>query len=267
MMTDKVLYQQDGQIVTITLNDPAMRNPISERETVDAVVDAIERLNEDGNARVAILTGAGSAFSSGGDLRAMQKAFEERANKPALTTQYYKFGIQRIPLAFEKLDVPIIAAVNGPAIGAGLDLACMCDMRIAAESARFAESFVKVGIVPGDGGAWLLPRAVGYSKACEMAFTGDMLSAQEALACGLVSRVVPDAELMAAAKALAARIAANPPHAVRMAKRLLIEGRHSRLDTLLELSASLQALTHATGDHREAVNAFLEKRRPVFKGN
>jgi enoyl-CoA hydratase/carnithine racemase len=266
-MTDKVLYQQDGQIVTITLNDPAMRNPISERETVDGIVAALERLNQDNTARVAILTGAGSAFSSGGDLRAMQRAFEERANKPALTTQYYKFGIQRIPLAFEKLDVPIIAAVNGPAIGAGLDLACMCDMRVAAESARFAESFVKVGIVPGDGGAWLLPRVVGYSKACEMAFTGDMLNAQEALACGLVSRVVPDAELLDAAKALAERIAVNPPQAVRMAKRLLIEGRHGRLDTLLELSAGLQALTHATADHREAVNAFLEKRKPVFKGD
>src|SRR6195952_235692 len=265
-MTDKVLYQQDGQIVTITLNDPAMRNPISERETVDAIVAAIERLNQDGTARVAILTGAGTAFSSGGDLRAMQKAFEVRAEKPSLTTQYYKFGIQRIPLAFEKLDVPTIAAVNGPAIGAGLDLACMCDMRIAAESARFAESFVKVGIVPGDGGAWLLPRVVGYSKACEMAFTGDMLSAAEALACGLVSRVVPDGELMAEARKLADRIAANPPHAVRMAKRLLMEGRHTRLDTLLEMSATMQALAHTTADHREAAQAFLEKRRPEFKG-
>jgi enoyl-CoA hydratase/carnithine racemase len=261
-MSDKVLYQQDGQIVTITLNDPAMRNPISERETVDAVVAALERLNQERTARVAILTGAGTAFSSGGDLRAMRKALEGRAERPALTTQYYKFGIQRIPLAFEKLDVPIIAAVNGPAIGAGLDLACMCDMRIAAESARFAESFVKV-----DGGAWLLPRVVGYSKACEMAFTGDMLNAQEALACGLVSRVVPDTALLDTAKALAERIAVNPPYAVRMAKRLLIEGRHSRLDTVLELSASLQALAHATGDHREAVNAFLEKRAPMFKGD
>jgi enoyl-CoA hydratase/carnithine racemase len=266
-MSDKVLYQQDGQIVTITLNDPAMRNPISERETVDAIVDALERLNRDTSVRVAILTGSGSAFSSGGDLRAMQKAFDVRAEQPALTTHYYKFGIQRIPLAFEKLDVPIIAAVNGPAIGAGLDLACMCDLRIASESARFAESFVKVGIVPGDGGAWLLPRIVGYSKACEMVFTGDMLNAQEALAAGLVSRVVLDTELLEAAHALAARIAVNPPYAVRMAKRLLIEGRHSRLDTLLELSASLQALAHATGDHREAVNAFLEKRKPVFKGD
>jgi len=266
-MTDKVLYQQDGPIVTLTLNDPAMRNPISEKDMVDAIVDALERLNDDASVRVAILTGAGSAFSSGGDLRKMRDDFGVRAEKPALTPRYYKFGIQRIPLAFEKLDVPIIAAVNGPAIGAGLDLACMCDMRIGAESARFAESFVKVGIVPGDGGAWLLPRVVGFSKACEMAFTGDMLNAAEALACGLVSRVVPDAELLPAARALADRIAVNPPHAVRMAKRLLMEGRHTRLDTLLEMSAAMQALTHATGDHREAVSAFLEKRTPTFKGD
>src|SRR5271154_335540 len=266
-MTDKVLYHADGPIVTITLNDPGMRNPISEAEMVDGIVDALERLNRDKSARVAILTGAGSAFSSGGDLRKMKAEFKTRAEKPHLTPLYYKHGIQRIPLAFEKLDVPIIAAVNGPAIGAGLDLACMCDMRIAGETARFAESFVKVGIVPGDGGAWLLPRVVGYSKACEMAFTGDMLNAAEALACGLVSKVVPDAELLDAAKALAARITVNPPYAVRMAKRLLIEGRHSRLDTLLELSASLQALAHATADHREAGNAFLGKRKPAVKGD
>ena len=142
----------------------------------------------------------------------------------------------------------------------------MCDLRIAGESAKFAESFVKVGIVPGDGGAWLLPRVVGYSKACEMAFTGDMLDASEALACGLVSRVVPDAELMNEARKLAAKIAANPPHAVRMAKRLLMEGRHTRLDTLLEMSATMQALAHTTADHREAAQAFLEKRRPNFTG-
>lgn len=266
-MTDKVLYQQDGHIVTITLNDPGMRNPISEMDMVDGIVDALERLNEDRSVRVAILTGAGTAFSSGGDLRKMRDDFEVRQQQPSLTTRYYKLGIQRIPLAFEKLDVPIIGAVNGPAIGAGLDLACMCDMRIAAESARFAESFVKVGIVPGDGGAWLLPRVVGFSKACEMAFTGDMLNAAEALACGLVSRVVPDVDLLSAANELAQRVAVNPPQAVRMAKRLLLEGRSTRLDTLLEMSAAMQALAHATGDHREAVNAFLEKRKPVFKGD
>jgi enoyl-CoA hydratase/carnithine racemase len=169
-------------------------------------------------------------------------------------------------LAFERLDVPIIAAVNGPAIGAGLDLACMCDIRIAGQSARFAESFVKVGLIAGDGGAWLLPRAVGFSKACEMAFTGDTINADEALACGLVSRVVPDAELLAAARALAERIATNPAASLRMTKRLLIEGRQTRMDTLLEMAAAMQALAHSTADHREAVTAFLEKRKPNFSG-
>jgi enoyl-CoA hydratase/carnithine racemase len=265
-MSDSVLYQQDGAIVTLTLNRPERRNPISEREVVDAIVAAVDRMNQDRSVRVAILTGAGNAFSSGGDLRAMAAEAEGRARQPIKTPSYYKHGIQRIPLAFERLDVPIIAAVNGPAIGAGLDLACMCDIRIAGESGRFAESFVKVGLIAGDGGAWLLPRAVGFSKAAEMAFTGDTLNAQEALACGLVSRVVPDGELLATARALAERIAANPPDAVRLTKRLLLEGRHARMDTLLEMAASMQALAHATSDHREAANAFLEKRKPNFTG-
>jgi len=266
-MTDKVLYAQDGAIVTITLNMPESRNPLTDTDVVDAIVDYLDRMNADGSVRVGILTGAGSAFSSGGNVKRMHEEAERRAKAPVLTPKYYKFGIQRIPMAFERLDVPMIAAVNGAAIGAGLDLTTMCDLRIAGENAKFAESFVKVGIVPGDGGAWLLPRVVGYSKACEMALTGDPLNAQEALACGLVSRVVPDAELLDAARALANRIAVNPPYAVRMAKRLLMEGRHVRMDTLLEMSAAMQALSHATADHREAVNAFLEKRKPVFKGD
>ena len=265
-MTDPVLYEQDGAIVTITLNMPEARNPISETAVVDLLVGYLDRMNEDRSVRVGILTAAGTAFSSGGNVKKMHDEAAARASNPVMTPKYYKFGIQRIPMAFERLDVPMICAVNGAAIGAGLDLTTMCDMRIAGESAKFAESFVKVGIVPGDGGAWLLPRVVGYSKACEMAFTGDMLDAREALACGLVSRVVPDAELMAEARKLALRIAANPPHAVRMAKRLLMEGRHTRLDTLLEMSASMQALAHATADHREAVTAFIEKRRPEFSG-
>lgn len=265
-MIEPVLFELTDHVATITLNRPEKRNPISEAEMVDALVAALDRLNADAAVRAAILTGAGSAFSSGGDLRAMQHAAEARRQRPAETPRYYRRGIQLIPHAFERLDVPVIAAVNGPAIGAGLDLACLCDIRIAAESARFAESFVKLGIIPGDGGAWLLPRAVGFSKACEMAFTGDVLNAQEALACGLVSRVVPDGALLDAARDLARRIAANPPHAVRMTKRLMLEGRHVRLDTLLELAAAMQALAHTTADHREAVAAFLEKRAPKFGG-
>jgi enoyl-CoA hydratase/carnithine racemase len=265
-MSDLLLYEQDGHVVTLTMNRPELRNPISEAGMVDGIVAALERINADRSVRCAILTGAGTAFSSGGDIRRMRDSLAERAAHPTATTGYYAQGIQRIPLAFQKLEVPIIAAVNGPAMGAGNDLTCMCDIRIAAESARFAESFVKVGIIPGDGGAWLLPRVVGYSKACEMAFTGDALSAREALACGLVSRVVPDGELMDAARALAGRIAANPAQAVRMTKRLMVQSQTMTLAAILEMSAAMQALAHTTADHKEAVTAFIEKRKPVFSG-
>jgi enoyl-CoA hydratase/carnithine racemase len=233
---------------------------------VEAVVAAIDRLNADLSIRVAILTGAGPAFSTGGNLKKMGLPGELGGGTPTETRRGYKNGIQRIPLAFQDLEVPIIAAVNGPAIGAGCDLACMCDIRIAGESARFAESFVKVALIPGDGGSWLLPRVVGYSKASEMAFTGDMINAQEALACGLVSKVVADAELMSAARALAERIAVNPGEVLRMTKRLITQGRHTSLEAHLEMAAGMQALAHTTEDQREANTAFREKRPPKFRG-
>ena len=265
-MSDLILREEADGIVTLTLNQPDIRNPISDGPTIEALVEAITRADQEITTRVVILTGAGKAFSTGGNINTMREGGGLNDPMPANTRRNYRNGIQRLPLLFEAIEVPVIAAVNGPAVGAGCDLACMCDIRIAGESAKFAESFVKLGIVPGDGGAWLLPRVVGFSKAAEMAFTGDMLDAREALACGLVSRVVPDAELMTTARALASRIATNPPHAVRMTKRLLREGRMATLAAILETSAAAQALCHATADHKEAVSAFLEKRTPVFKG-
>lgn len=265
-MTEPVLYERDGDIVRITINRPDIRNAISDDDSIQALCDAVARLDADAGVRAAVLTGAGSAFSSGGNLRKM--AQDGVADQPPVKTRRtYTDGIQRIPLAFEKLEVPVVAAVNGPAIGAGCDLACMCDIRIAGESASFAESFVKVGIVPGDGGAFLLQRVIGYARAAEMALTGDAIDAAQALAIGLVSRVVPDAELLSVATATARRIAANPPSAVRLTKKLLREGYHQRLESLLELSAAYQALAHTTNDHREAVDAFLARRSPVFTGS
>ncbi len=267
-MTDAVLYEADAEgIVMLTLNRPELRNPISDAEMIEALLAALERLESDASARVAILTGAGKGFSSGGNIQEMKPGGTLNAGSPTRTRANYKRGIQRLPLAFAALEVPVIAAVNGPAIGAGCDLTCMCDLRIAGESARFAESFVKLGLIAGDGGSWLLPRVIGWSKAAEMALTGDMIDAAEALACGLVSQVVPDAELMDAARALARRIAANPSHAVRMTKRLLWEGQRSDLATLLEMASAMQAAAHTTNDHAEAVDAFLAKRKPVFKGD
>jgi enoyl-CoA hydratase/carnithine racemase len=264
--SQNLLIKKDGHIVTLTLNRPEIRNAISDDDMISTIVDAIHALNADRDARVAILTGAGSAFSSGGNVKKMREGGGMFAGSAYDIRYGYLRGIQRIPMAMYELEIPIIAAVNGPAIGAGCDLTCMCDIRIAGKSARFAESFVKLGIIPGDGGAWFLPRVVGMSKASEMAFTGDMIDADEALACGLVSKVVPDDKLMDEAMALAKRIAANPPHALRMGKRLLREGERTSLQTLLDMSASLQALAHKTEDHAEAISAFLDKRAPVFKG-
>ena len=262
-----VLFDLDAEgIATITLNRPGARNPISDPEVIEALLGVLDRIERDMNVRVAILTGAGSAFSSGGNLKAMGEAGGLNDPLPAQTRRNYRHGIQQLPLAFEALEVPVIAAVNGPAIGAGCDLTCMCDLRIAGESARFAESFVKVGLIPGDGGAWLLPRVVGFARAAEMALTGDAVDAAEALAIGLVSRVVPDDELMIAAHSLARRIAANPPHVVRMTKRLLRLAWRADLGTVLDTSAAMQASAHATADHKEAVAAMLEKRKPVFTG-
>ncbi|MDE2403461.1 MAG: crotonase/enoyl-CoA hydratase family protein [Sphingomonadales bacterium] len=267
-VSDPVLYERDEQgIVLLTLNRPELRNPITDKDMIAALVATLERLDGDPLARVAILTGAGKGFSSGGNLHQMKPGGDINAGVPVITRKQYKQGVQRLPLAFAALEVPVIAAVNGAAVGAGCDLTCMCDLRIAGESAKFAESFVKLGLIAGDGGSWLLPRVIGWSKAAEMALTGDMIDAREALACGLVSQVVPDAELIDAAYALARRIAANPPHAVRMTKRLLWEGRRSDLGTLLDMAAAMQALAHSTGDHAEAVDAFLEKREAKFTGD
>lgn len=265
-MTEPLLQTRDGAILTLTLNRPEKRNPISDLDMIDALCAAMEAADADMDVRCVILTGAGSAFSSGGDLAKMKAGSGLRAHLPAQTRRNYKAGIQRLPLAFEALEVPVIAAVNGPAIGAGLDLACMADVRVASDKARFAESFVKIGIVPGDGGAWLLPRIVGFSKASEMALTGDIIDAEEARAIGLVSRVAPADRLLDEARAVADRIAANPPHAVRMTKRLLREGQGMTLKGVLEMSAAYQSLAHATDDHEEAIAAFVEKRNPMFGG-
>lgn len=256
----------DAGIATLTMNRPESRNALSDPEQWHEFVSHCEAITADASIRAVILTGAGPAFCAGGNVKHMRDRQGIAAGSPYDIRNTYRTGIQRIPLALYNLEVPTIAAVNGPAIGAGLDLACMCDFRIASTQARFAESFVKLGIVPGDGGAWLLQRAIGQQKAYEMALTGDTIDAQEALACGLVLRVAEPDQLMSEARMLARRIAANPAHALRLTKRLLREAQHSRLDSLLELSATMQALSHHTADHQEAVNAFLEKRPPRFEG-
>ena len=266
-MPDKLLFEKNGGVVTLTLNMPETRNVITDQEVVEAMVAACEEIDADHTIGAVILTGAGEAFSSGGNVKHMRDRQGTFGGDAITIRDKYRRGIQRFALALYNLEVPTIAAVNGPAYGAGCDTAFACDIRIASERAVFAENFVKVGIISGDGGSWLLPRAIGMSKAAEMSFTGDAVNANDALAWGLVSRVVSHELLMTEATALAQRIAANPPRALRLQKRLLREGQTLRYESLLELAAAFQGACHQTDDHMEAVNSVLEKRKPVFKGS
>src|SRR5882672_161483 len=194
-MPDFLAYEQRDHVVTLTMNEPERRNPLTGNSAVPDFLAAIDRIHNDPSVRAVVLTGAGTAFSSGGDIRDMERQASGEVSGMQIR-QEYRRGIQQLPLALFNLEVPVIAAVNGAAIGAGLDLACMCDIRIACDHARFAESFVKLGIIPGDGGAWLLPRIIGLSRASELTLTGQMIDARQAMEWNLVSRVVPAEQLL-----------------------------------------------------------------------
>lgn len=263
---DLVVVEIEGPVARLTLNRPDSLNALGAPGDGDAVAAACERVNADMAVRCAVLTGAGRAFSAGGDVKAMREREGAFAGGGSDIRRAYRRNIHRIVQALYHLEVPLIAAVNGPAVGLGCDVACMADIRIAAADARFGVTFLKLGLIPGDGGAWLLPRTVGMSRAAEMLFTGDIVDAATAERWGLVSRVVAPEALMDEAMSLAGRIARQPPHALRMAKTLLRQGQVASYDTLMEMSAAAQGLAHVSGDHREGVEALLEKRPPRFTG-
>ncbi len=261
-----LLFEKNGPVATLTLNRPDTRNPLGEEGDGDLFAEAAARVNADRDVRCVILTGAGKAFSAGGNLKSMRERAGTFAGPGVLIRERYRNGIHRLVRALWGVEVPMIAAVNGPAIGLGNDVACLADMRIAADNAIFGATFLKVGLVPGDGGAWILPRTIGMARAAELFFTGDTIDAATALSWGLVSKVVPGVQLMEEAQALAARICRQPPDVLRMTKRLMREGMGSSFDTVMEMSAALQSLAHMTADHGEAVAAFFDKRAPDFKG-
>lgn len=267
MLPDVRLHRDEAIAHTlwITLHRPEARNAYSDA-MVDSLCRALDHAEADDDVRVVVLTGAGSAFSAGGDLKAMRDhtgMFEGDA--VGLRNRYLR-GIQRVPRRLARFSKPVIAAVNGPAIGAGLDLACMADIRVAAEHAKLGSTFVKVGLVPGDGGAWFLSRTIGYPKAMELILTGRLVKGDEALALGLVHQSVPADGLTAAVRGHAQRLAANPPIAVQLAKAAVQRSWQVGLDAALELAASYQGVAQNSADHDEAVAAFLEKRDPTFTG-
>jgi enoyl-CoA hydratase/carnithine racemase len=258
--------EKRGHVAILTLNRPEAMNALGAPGDGDQVQAVCEEVNADRDIRCVVMTGAGRAFSAGGDVKAMKAREGAFAGSGVTIRDGYRGNIHKVVRSIYGLEVPSIAAVNGAAIGLGCDVACMADIRIAAEGARFGVTFLKLGLIPGDGGAWLLPRTIGMSRACELLFTGDVIDAATAAAWGLVSRVVPADALMAEAMALAEKIAAQPPHALRLAKTLLKQGQTTSYDTLMEMSAAAQAISHLTEDHMEGVDSILEKRPAVFSG-
>jgi enoyl-CoA hydratase/carnithine racemase len=265
-MADPLLLEIDGPVATLTINRPEARNPLGEEGDGALFEKQCGAINANHDVRCVILTGAGKAFSAGGNVKAMREKAGPFAGSTVDIRNAYRTNIHRIVRSVWGLEVPVIAAVNGPAIGLGNDVACMADIRIASEGAVMGATFLKLGLVPGDGGAWLLPRVLGWARASELLFSGRTVNAQEALEWGLVSRVVPDGRLMEETRALAAEIAAQPPHALRMTKRLMREGIGASFEAIMDMSASMQALAHHTEDHMEALDAFFEKRKGDFKG-
>ncbi len=257
----EIIFEQKGAIAVLTLNRPDIRNAFTHQEMIDEIVDACQRVQDAESVSVLVVTGAGSAFSAGGNVKDMYKKEGMFSGDPNDVRQNYRKGIQRVTLAFQRLDVPAIAAVNGPAMGAGCDLTCMCDIRIASEKARFGETFVSVGLIPGDGGAFLLPRVVGFSKALELAFTCRVIDAAEALRIGLVSEVTAAEKLLERAMEVAAEIAQHPARILRLAKRLFYLSQGRSLEETLELSCSFQALCHHSPEHMAALEAFFARQQ------
>lgn len=258
--------QTAHHITTLTLNRPEAMNPLGADGDGDAFAAACDAINADPDIRCVILTGAGRAFSAGGDIKAMRDKTGNFGGNPVSVANGYRDNIHKVLRALYGLRVPLIAAVNGPAIGLGCDLACLADIRIASSGAKFGVTFLKLGIIPGDGGTWILPRVIGEARAAELFYAGDVIDAATALDWGLVSRVVEQDALMHEAQALAAKIAAMPPHALRQTKNLMRQGRSITYDTALELAANTQALMHHSDDHAEGVAALIEKRAPDFTG-
>jgi enoyl-CoA hydratase/carnithine racemase len=261
-MSDLLKYEIADGIATITLNRPDKLNAFT-GEMLEEWLVSLEDARNNPEVRVVVMTGSGRAFTTGGDV----EGFGASAKKTAADIRKHLVeGVQRLPRKLAEIDKPVIAALNGFATGGGLDIALACDIRFAAESARFAETYAKMGLIPGGGGAYLLPRLVGTAKALEMFWSCDWVDAREAERIGLVNKVFPDAELMEGTYAFARKVAAGAPLAVQTIKRVMRLGLDKDLGTALDIVASSMPIVRTSEDHQEAVAAFKEKRTPRFKG-
>lgn len=246
-------------IATLTFDRHDVRNALTSTAIADDIVKTAEWINRTPEIAVLIITGAGSAFSSGGNIKDMAERSGDFAGDVQELERRYREGIQRIPLALHKLEVPVIAAVNGPAIGAGFDIANMCDIRIASTKAKFGETFVNLGIIPGDGGAWFMQRLIGYQKAAELTFTGRVIDANEAKEIGVVLELTEPDNLLTKVNELASEIAAKPVASLRLTKRLMKLAQRTELPDFLDICAVFQGMCHNNPEHLKAVNVMIEK--------
>ena len=236
-----------------------IRNAFSERDFTDEILDVLARVQVHPDVRVLVMSAEGTAFSAGGNIKDMKDKKGIFGGGTAGVRRGYIEGIQRIPKALYALDIPSISAVQGPAIGAGCDLALYCDITICSTEAKFGETFINVGIIPGDGGSWILPRRVGMQRAAELTFTGRVVGGPEAAEIGLALECVEPDQLMVRTLELAESIAARPPITARMLKTLFRQSQNAHLSDFLDNCASIQAICHSTEDHLEAVSSILEK--------
>ncbi|MSQ33555.1 MAG: enoyl-CoA hydratase [Dehalococcoidia bacterium] len=261
------LYNLADGVATITLNRPETLNSLSD-DMMDGLLEAVEDAKVNDAVRVLILTGAGRGFCSGRNVRDAEEreSAERTLGRLVRSRKWLEHSIQRIPRALSTLDKPFIAAVNGPAVGAGMDLASMADIRYASDQAKFGQGYSRMGLVSGNGGAYFLPRIVGIARACELLWSSRLFDAQEALQMGYVSRVHPQGELMERTREFARELAQGPAVSIQLFKRLIYRGLEGSLDTALTMAQQAMLVAQATDDAVEGPRSFMEKRQPRFKG-
>ena len=253
------LLSLEAGIATLTFNRDDVRNALTGTHIAEDIVTTVDWINRCLEVTVLVITGAGSAFSSGGNIKDMAERRNDFAGDVQALEGRYRHGIQKIPIALQQCEVPVIAAINGAAIGAGFDLANMCDIRIAATHAKFGETFANLGLIPGDGGAWFMQRVVGYQKAAELTFTGRIIDADEAQTSGILLDVVDSSQLMTRVMLLAEDIAAKPTASMRLTKRLMKMAQRTELKDFLDICAVFQGMCHNNPEHLDAVNTLLAK--------
>jgi len=257
-LTKESTLTLDDRVAVLTFDRDDVRNALTGTAVLDDLLAVLAWIENGADVSALILTGNGAAFSAGGNIKDMKTGTGMFGGAPMQLQANYRRGIQRMANAIHGCEIPVIAAVNGAAVGAGLDLTCMCDIRIASSKAKFGETFINLGIIPGDGGAWFLQRVVGYQRACELAFSGRIIDADEALRIGLVLETVEPPQLIARAMAMAQRFASQPAQALRQTKRLMKMAQRTELGDFLDHCAQVQAICHSTDEHQQALDATLQ---------